>query len=455
MGKRLVALAAMIGLGLALPVGAAQAAGKAATKAGASTMPGPRTCFWYRGPHNKDPYINVAYPDAGAFYWSAVASIPKGATLRLKGQYPHARYMSFVSYRATGQAVESLPDYQIAPDPGSSNPFMPGADRSAAKRSYTVTVALRADSKEAGEGKLVAGDGSNTLRAPLVDNGNSAVSILYRIYANDKAHPVTGGMPLPEAELTLTDGQVLRGEAACQAMNTRQTWTSDVTALGVPVTQYLALRSQPGKPATWPAQPQMDWHVQHPRAAVASIFTGGHEKDTARGGGEFYPNPDNRYARAMISTKFGPVVVLRGKMPLTPTTQNGDKVMGQGQLRYWSLCSNTSMVDGRVVDCLYDEQIPLDANRNYVIVLSKPKDRPRNARPECGLAWLPLPEDGDKVGDPDFSLLVIRNMLADPAFAQSLQAALDDKDLPKMGEYLPKGQHLFPNTVESLFPCPL
>lgn len=419
----------------------------------AEPIPGPRTCFWYRGPHNADPYINVAYPDEGAFYWSANVTVPPGATLRLKGAFPHSRYMSFVSYRATGQAVESLADYQIAPDAGSANPFLPAADRTVKKRSYTVNVALRADDREAGDGRMRSADGRNTLLAPQIENGS--MSILYRIYVNDKAHPVTGGVPLPAAELTLADGRVLVGEAACQALNSRQPWHSDLSSLGIPVPQYLALKNQPGRPVTWPATPEVEWHVQHPRAAVASIFTGNHDADTARGGGEFYPNPDNRYARALISTKFGPVLILRGKMPVTPTTYEGARKMGSGQLRYWSLCSNVTMINSRVEDCLFDEQVPLDGNRNYVIIASKEKDRPRNARAECGLAWVKLPDDGDGVGDKDFSLLVIRNMLAAPDFAGAVQNALDDKDLPKMGDYLPKGQFVFPNVVETLFPCPL
>lgn len=415
-------------------------------------IPGPRTCFWLRGPHNADPYINVAYPDEGAFYWSAFLTVPEGARLRIKGQFPHARYMSFISYRATGQAVESLADHQIAPDAGSSNPYLPGADRTARRRGYTVEVVQRANDVEAGQGQMTAGDGSNRLAAPVIEGGG--MSILYRIYANDRAHPVTGGVPLPEAEVTLADGRVLTGEAACAALNTRQPWNADITSLGVPVPVYQALRNQPGRPPTWPAQANVEWHVQHPRDAVASIFTGNHTQ-TARGGGEFYPNPDNRYARAFASTKFGPVLILRGRMPLTPTTYNGERTMGTGQLRYWSLCSNMMMIDSRVIDCVYDEQVPLDAQRNYVIVLSKERDRPRNARPECGIAWLKLPDDGDGVGDPDMSLLVIRNMLAAPDFAGAVQNALNDEGLAAMGDYLPRGQYVFPNVVETLFPCPL
>jgi hypothetical protein len=429
------------------------AAPRAAATLSTSPIPGPRTCFWYRGPHNADPYINVAYPDEGAFYWSANVTVPAGATLRIKGQYPHARYISFVSYRSTGQAVESLADHQIAPDAGSTNPYLPGADRTAKQRSYSITIDTRANSIEAGDGKMRAGDGANRLLAPQIENGS--LSILYRIYVNDKAHPVTGGVPLPAAELTLADGRTLTGESACNALNSRQAWNADITSLGIPLPMYRALKDQKDRPSTWPAHASPEWHVQHPRPAVATIFTGDHSASTARGGGEFYPNPDNRYARALISTKFGPVLILRGKMPVTPTTFNGDRKMGTGQLRYWSLCSNIVMINSRVVDCLFDEQVPLDAARNYTIIASKAKDRPRNARPECGLAWVELPEHGDGIGDPDFSLLAIRNMLAAPDFAGAVQNALDDKDLPQMGEYLPKGQYVMPNVVESLFPCPL
>ncbi len=432
---------------------AAPAQGAAAAKAMTAPIPGPRTCFWYRGPFNTDPYINVAYPDKGAFYWSAIVTIPKDAHLQIKGQFAHSRYMSFVSYKANGQAVESLPDYRIKPDVGSTNPFLVGGDRNAAKRNYSVNVALRADDKEAGAGQMVAGDGRNILAAPIQESG--AISIVYRIYVNDKAHPVSGGEPLPSAELTLADGRVLTGEAACAALNSRQPFVADITALGVPFATYRTLKDQKDRPVTWPAQPDIEWHVQHSRPAIFSIFTGNHEAMTARGGGEFYPNPDNRYLRGYISTKFGPVLMLKGKMPTTPKTANGDAKMGEGELRYWSLCSDMVMVNSRTTDCLYDEEVPLDSKRNYIIIASKEKDRPRNARPECGIAWIRLPDNGDSVGDPDISILSIRNMLAKPDFAGAIQNALDDKDLPKMGEYLPKGQYVFPNTVETLFPCPL
>ena len=36
-------------------------------------IPGPRDCFWARGPHSADPYINGAYPDANVFQLTSSA----------------------------------------------------------------------------------------------------------------------------------------------------------------------------------------------------------------------------------------------------------------------------------------------------------------------------------------------------------------------------------------------
>ena len=99
------------------------------------------TCFWYYGAFGGSPKtFNMAYPDAGARYWGAIFRRPPGSTLKIHGLYPHARYTSLISYDALGQIVDGLADYQIDPDPGSTNPFRPGARRDGRSRSYTVTI---------------------------------------------------------------------------------------------------------------------------------------------------------------------------------------------------------------------------------------------------------------------------------------------------------------------------
>ena len=54
-------------------------------------IPGPRDCFWARGPASADPYLNLAYPDANVFYWAAVFTIPNDSELNIEGNFPYSR----------------------------------------------------------------------------------------------------------------------------------------------------------------------------------------------------------------------------------------------------------------------------------------------------------------------------------------------------------------------------
>ena len=71
---------------------------------------------------------NVATPDTNATYWVMPLDTSQWQTMVLHGQYPEARFFNVTTYTATGALVESLLDAEIAPDPGSTNPFaMPSA----------------------------------------------------------------------------------------------------------------------------------------------------------------------------------------------------------------------------------------------------------------------------------------------------------------------------------------
>ena len=163
------------------------------------------SCLW-RGPiSTSNPAANTAYPDAGANYWSGIVTIPTGARLFLKGQYPHARYISYISYRDDGTPLESLADTAIMPDPGSTNPFVSGNLRTLDKRDYQIEIVPGAPPDAASRP-------ANTLYAP-VDAGKT-VTLLYRIYVPDHDTGLTGGVKLPEVELKLADGR----EIACAAV---------------------------------------------------------------------------------------------------------------------------------------------------------------------------------------------------------------------------------------------
>lgn len=52
----------------------------------------------------------------------------------------------------------------------------------------------------------------------------------------------------------------------------------------------------------------------------------------------------------------------------------GDARMQDGDLRYFSFCTNDVNTQ-RYIDCVYDEEVALDAHRRGVIVVSRAGDR--------------------------------------------------------------------------------
>jgi hypothetical protein len=415
-------------------------------------IPGPRDCFWTRGPHSADPYINLAYPDSSVFYWSAVFSIPKGSKLNIHGEFAHARYQSFISYDERGRPIESLTDYLIEPDKGSVNPYRNGAERNSGQRQYSIEILDQKPEQARAIGAVSHNTSSNVLHAPAYGNGQQ--SIIYRIYLPDAGKWPTGGVSLPKFSVTTATGQTLSGEAGCQALKSSQPLQVTLDAVGIPPVEYRKLLNIPGKPDTWPAEIPAKWYIQLDRPSLIGIYTGEISENARRSEGGFFPNLDNQYVRTIVNRKHGKVFMVRGKMPSIPKTFHGDVSMGEGELRYWSLCSNQGFANTRVNDCLYDEEVPLDANGFYTVMVSRAEDRPRNAVKECGIAWLPMAEDGDGMFDEDVTVVQIRNMLAAADFKHSITNVDKQADLESiMGPYMPKTRYLQPNQVETFFPC--
>jgi hypothetical protein len=363
--------------------------------------------------------------------------------------------MSLISYDQRGRPVESLADYLIEPNQsdGSVNPFLPGNPRNSAQRSYSVEVLNKAPDAERAIGERSANASGNILQTPGYGRANQQ-AVLYRIYLPDGGKAPDGGVALPEPELTLADGTVLSGNDACKSLKTRQPLQISLDAVGVPPSEYRKLTNQPDKPDTWPSKIPAEWFIQLDRESLLGIYTGYINPEARRSEGGFYPNLDNHYVRTIINRKHGPVFLLRGKAPTTPRTHDGNDIMSDGELRYWSVCSNQGFANTRVNDCLFDEEIPLDPRGYYTIVVSREEDRPRNATPECGIGWLPMAEDGDGLFDPDVTVVQIRHMLTAPDFQNSVQRVLRQEDLNEiMGEYLPVSRYSLPNQIEAFFPC--
>jgi hypothetical protein len=176
--------------------------------------------------------------------------------------------------------------------------------------------------------------------------------------------------------------------------------------------------------------------------------------DARKSEGGFYPNLDNQYIRTILNRRLGKVFVLRAKAPTTPKTFNGEPRMGAGDLRYWSWCSNQGFANTRVNACVYDEHVPVGPDGYYTLVVSRVADRPRNARAECGVAWLPMADDGDGAGDDDVTVLQLRHMLGAGSFGNAVQNVQSHGSMAKdMGEYYPRGRYMSTSAFETAVPC--
>jgi hypothetical protein len=453
-----VAAAALIG-SAAIPARAEEAAKAPDTlQAAKDPIPGPRSCFWARGPFSKDPYINLAYPDAATYYWAAAFTVPAGAKLTLEGKFPHSRYMSLISYDGAGVPIESVADYLIKPKAGSTNPFLAGADRTSANRDYNLDIVDGMPDPKQKIGMNLVGEQRDKLNTPKYGAAPGQQVVLYRIYAGDIGTDETAGGGLPAPVLTLADGKVQRGPEACQSLRTRQPLQLDPAAMALPMQKYYELLEAAAKKSPlFPATNPPSWYQQLDREALYGIYTGAPPAaDARRSEGGFYPNLDNQYIRTILNRKLGKVFVLRAKAPTTPRTLKGDAKMGDGELRYWSFCSNQGFANTRVNDCVHDEQIPVGPDGFYTLVVSRKADRPRNAITQCGIAWLPMADDGDGAIDNDVTVLQLRHMLGTANFPHAVQAIGKPGDEAKdMAEYFPRGRYLTTSAFEAVAPCAL
>jgi hypothetical protein len=404
------------------------------------------TCFW--GVAYSQETSNIIWPESHAEYPGSTDTIPAGGKIVLHGRFPHARFFSLTASSTLGVIRGHLYDVDIRPDAGSTNPFLPGANRTATHRSYTVTVL---DQPDPGPGR----ERPNTLYGGVAGQapGAGPMLIAARVYLPDQGRDFNGGVGVPTASYVDAHGAVLTGNAACAALSTKPGWQNviNVNPILFPeskIQQLLALSKSPEHPAV---KSPVWYKYFGPLWLLAPYYAGTSDQGlisslplTQTG---LAANPANGYAFTWLDRRFGPnhdghnIAVLHGKLPITPATYAGEPRMQGGQLRYWSMCNDEGLTSGKTTGpCLADEETPINAQRDYTIVVSLPQDRPKNATGRCGVAWMNYGTTGDGYTRPDSTLLIMRNLAttAHPAFPNAVQDVADPAKLKQvMGPYLP------------------
>jgi hypothetical protein len=393
-------------------------------------------CFWV-GTVSPTTF-NILIPDHGVTYWLTQFKLPAGAKLSLKGQYPYARYLSFNSYNSNSQPVDAVNDQQIQPDKGSQNPFLPNANRQTPKRNYTVNIEPRA--LQAGVRIDEATRAGNTLYVP---SDGSVYQVWMRVYVPDQGRNVKGGVALPQPVLTLADGSTLQGDALCREIVIKEGAVRNFKSAADANREVFKI---PGARAPYhPAQPApVVWNTFfNPPLSLANVlintpYSVVRDRIPSTRSAGFYSTLDISYMTTYVDNRYGDLVVLRGQAPRTPRTFKGAaKMDADVDMRYWSVCKYRSLADGAVDSCVYDEQVPLDDKHRYTIVVSKPEDRPNNAKAECGVAWIEWGV-GDGIGNPHGGFLAMRHMMPSANFPNSLKSTQKPGDEASvLGPYYP------------------
>jgi hypothetical protein len=428
-------------------------------------------CFW-QGPRGL-PYSSLPnatpiqkanlYPDGKGTYWIAnFDGIPEGTEITLAGIFPHARYMSFGIVTVdptTGAAVstsEHFGDRLITPYKKSENPFLPGAQRDTknGKRKYEITLLAEDPPSDPAQRR------ANTLY--LGADGSGA--LVYRVVLPDIGLDGAAGVKLPVAKAILPgSGKKLKRKRLCEQLISPLT---QGTPPGVSLAQWLSLRSLPyanlplNDPATMPAHDPSVWEkFWNGTYSFAGLFFPPAVRATFPTGNlDFGANADTTFLTSFVNRQFGPVYVLRGKMPTFPDTYLGAKTMEASQVRYWSISQNDAPPSGKTYESVADFQIPRDADGNYTIVVSRPEDRPTNATDSCGVAWMDWGTAGEGLADPnnrpDFGLLIMRFEFESSDFANAgIYVAAPGQEAQVMGDYFPAGEYMSAAQFEAIG-CP-
>ncbi len=415
--------------------------------------------YWHYLEYPKPVQNPNLWPDMQSTYFIGRLALPAGATLTLNYTFPRARYFQFALYKAEhGTFVsigEDLSGPSIEPDPGSINPFRVGANRLADNRSFTLR--LMGDTAPSGRQQR----GKNTL---YVGRDGAELMFVNRTYLGDQGSDGAGWGPaaspalgpgLPTYTGTLADGTTLSAAEVVRRFGRPM----DAPKPPVAAEEWEGLVHSKTNdptldPATAPARtdPRWEkyWNVQY---SILGAFKTFEERgkipyaSAIDGGGD----PETEYMLVQLSRKFGPVYVMRARMPTFPDTYAGAggaglEVLPAAQTQYWSLVSAEAMPSGQIVDALTDFQVPLDKDGYYTIVYSRKEDRPANATDANGIAWIEWSPRGEGVDGPknraDFGMLMLRFIANDPNWAQSpVNVTKPGMEEAVMGPYYPKGYY--------------
>ena len=352
---------------------------------------------------------NTLFPESHAAYWSTAFVVHPGLRIGLTGAFPDSRFMSLTVYKGEGGAFSvngvdsTLTDYEIAPDPGTVNPWHPPhQQRPQLRAAGTYQIDMVADPSP--------GTPNVVPLAPAGTADGTVGRLVYRIYL-----PSGGDFdatPLPQ--LTLYRDGVATTLPVCAADGRTSAQVAAPAAAGA--------TDAPG-----------DISFARPSPDLGLL-----------------PNTDSGYIAAVLAPPGGDqVLVIRGRGARSAHGEHPSPwPQPDEDLRYWSLCVNLdnaqrSLVANVLPDgttdygCRDDDETLLDASGYYTYVVATEAQRAA-VEQIPGVTFVPWSATRPHATH----LIFLRNMLANSHFGPAVQNVAADQDpataQAAMGEYYPR-----------------
>ncbi len=354
-------------------------------------------------------FCQYKFGDFNASYYMFPFECYQNIEVVIKGQYPHARYISFTVSGVGDILIASAHDQDLVPDPGSINPFESGGNWDTVKRNYTLIISPAPP--PANKEHFVSGAGCNTIYTGSFPSGrlNEAAVITYRIYAPSIGYDQTSN-GLPEISYRICNSGV-KGTDIPVSNTTEQAPSQEITDCDHDQLHEV----QQCKRC------DINWSTPSRFQSVLLQF-----------------NPNTVY---MISNELDrdpdKFLNLHWKAPKVPDTWHNVGIAGKEDMRYWSFAFFA--IHGAFgLKTISDYQTVVDQDGYVNLIVGFGAPRPSFVTPDNGFTWVDLSEL-----PPVPISIIYRNILISSSFKYSAKDVPVDTLVPPrlLGEYYPCGNY--------------
>lgn len=351
--------------------------------------------------------------DFNANYYVFPYEVNPDIEIVIKGQFPYSRYMSFTLTGQLDTVIATAPDQAIIPDPESTNPFLPGADWNANNRNYTIKI--RSTAPPHGSEHFVPEAGNNTFYAGTLEDGtpNRFGLIGLRIYVPSIGYDKTGGVGLPkifycaakkDCRCTSVEAIVGKTTATDNFLNPADAFTKEITL------QRFSNMAERNCDLTWSRIGIIATRILQPDLNTVYIISGQIKRDPCK------------------------LLYIRWKAPTFPDTYHNIGIVGNEDMRYWSM-SFITRVGLFGLYTLSDFQTIIDKNGYVNLVISFGARRPSCVTTENGFNWV----DASNLPLVPLTLFYRNNQVS--------------HIFPYTAKNVPEGQIVPPNIMGKYYPC--